>query len=279
MAQSAPVVLVTGCGAGVGLAAAVLLAERGWRVVATVRRPEQVAVVTAAAAEAGMAVDVRELDVTRADQAAAVIAQVAEAYGRLDAVVNNAGVGHQGTLETDGLDELRRVMEVNFFGVAAVSHAALPHLRAARGRLVAVTSVAGAVGQPFNDAYCAAKHAVEGLYESLAPTLGELGVRVSIVQPGPIATDFGGKAAATATPTGDDPYGELLARYRSVMGGGKGGQSPAEVAAVIADVLAADEPPLRVQTSTFTSKLVGRSLVDLDGSRVLALTTPWVAAR
>ena len=118
------------------------------------------------------------------------MAAVAADHGRIDAVVNNAGAGHLGTIETESVDDVRRVMEVNFFGVVAVTRAAMPHLRASGGRLVTVSSVGGAVGQPFNEAYCAAKFAVEGFMESLVPVAATVGVTVVVIEPGAVASDF-----------------------------------------------------------------------------------------
>ena len=103
-------------------------------------------------------------------------AHIAPTYGRLDAVLNNAGSGHLGTVETGPIDDVRAVMEVNFFGVVAVTKAAMPLLRESRGRLLTVSSVGGVVGQPFNEAYCAAKFAVEGFMESLTPVAATQGV-------------------------------------------------------------------------------------------------------
>jgi len=118
----------------------------------------------AAATAAGVSVDVRALDVTDRAPVAACLAGL----DRLDALVNNAGAGHLGTLEQESVEDVRAVMEVNFFGVLNVTKAALPLLRQSRGRVLTVTSVGGVVGQPFNEAYCAAKFAVEGFMESLA---------------------------------------------------------------------------------------------------------------
>ena len=125
-----------------------------------------------------MAVEVRQLDVTEAESIASCLAGLRETYGRLDAVVNNAGISNfDPTMEMSTMDALRANMEVNFFGVVAVSRAAMPLLRASRGRLLTIGSVHGIVGQPFNEAYCAAKFAVEGFMEALAPVAEAHGVQ------------------------------------------------------------------------------------------------------
>ena len=126
---------------------------------------------------------------TRPSVTACIDGVVAD-HGSLDVLVNNAGRGFVGTIEQVSMDEMREVMEVNFFGVVAATKAAMPHLRASGGRVITVTSVGGVVGQPFNEAYCAAKFAVEGFMESLAPVAATVGVHVSVIEPGPVATEF-----------------------------------------------------------------------------------------
>lgn len=163
-------VLITGTSSGIGLAAAIAAARAGWRTVATLRDTGRADALRKAAAEAGVEIDIRQLDVVDEASVTAAVEGVIADYGRLDAVVNNAGAGHVGTLELESVADVREVMEVNFFGVLNVSKAALPHLRATGGRLITVTSVGGVIGQPFNEAYCAAKFAVEGYMESLAPS-------------------------------------------------------------------------------------------------------------
>src|SRR5262249_28996669 len=150
----------------------------------------------------------------------AAFADIDARHGAVDVLVANAGVGALGTLEELSLDELRDAMEVNYFGVVRTTKAVLPGMRArGAGRLVAVSSVGGAFGQPFTDAYCAAKHAVEGLYESLQPVAARFGVHVSIVEPGPVATEFHRKSTRVARTSGvdGDPYAELWDRYEAVM--------------------------------------------------------------
>lgn len=190
--MSEPTVLVTGTSSGIGLEVALGCARAGWRTVATMRDVSRAARLRAAVTAADLVdlVDVRQLDVVDPASVAAAVAGVVDRYGRLDAVVNNAGAGHLGTLEQEGVDAVRAVMEVNFFGVLHVSRAALPHLRASGGRLVTVSSVGGVIGQPFNEAYCAAKFAVEGFMESLTPVAATVGVAVTVVEPGAVASEF-----------------------------------------------------------------------------------------
>lgn len=278
--MSSKVVLITGTSSGIGLAAAVAAARAGWRVVATLRDTGRADALRGAAAEAGVELDVRQLDVTDEASVAAAIDGVIADHGRLDAVINNAGAGHLGTLENEGVAEVRTVMEVNFFGVLHVSKAALPHLRASGGRLITVTSVGGVIGQPFNEAYCAAKFAVEGYMESLAPVAARLGVTVSVVEPGAVATEFvnnigldlAGEVAAAG------PYADALQAYldRTVGQFLDGAQTPAEAAEAVLEALTADRPAFRIQTSDWARGFTGTKLADLDGSAVLGLTGNWV---
>lgn len=227
-----------------------------------------------------MSLDIRALDVTDGAASTALVEQVVAERGRLDALVNNAGAAALGTAETMGIDRVRAAMEVNFFGVVQLTQAALPALRASGGRVVTVSSVGGIIGQPFNDAYCAAKFAVEGFMESLHPVAAAQGVAVIVVEPGAVASEFvanatEGRDAALADA---GPYAPQLAAYlERTAGAFAAAQQPAEVAAVIERVLTEAEPPFRVQTSDAARAFVGIKLADLDGSAVTGATAAWVA--
>lgn len=279
-APVAPVTLVTGTSTGIGLETAVALARGGWDVVATVRDVARADRLRDAASTAGVSLDIRALDVTDGSASAALVEQVVAERGHLDALVNNAGAAALGTAETMGIDRIRAAMEVNFFGVVQLTQAALPALRASRGRVVTVSSVGGIVGQPFNDAYCAAKFAVEGFMESLHPVAAAQGVAVIVVEPGAVASEFvanatEGRDAALADA---GPYAPQLAAYleRTAVAFAAA-QQPADVAAVIERVLTEAEPPFRVQTSDAARAFVGIKLADLDGSAVTGATASWVA--
>ncbi len=185
-----PVALITGTSSGIGLSSAVAAARHGFIAVATLRNPAKDGALRSAAEAAGVTLDIRRLDVVDEESITSCIDGVVADHGSLDVLVNNAGRGFVGTIEQVAMDEMREIMEVNFFGVVATTKAALPHLRAARGRVITVTSVGGVVGQPFNEAYCAAKFAVEGFMESLAPVAATVGVHVSVIEPGPVTTEF-----------------------------------------------------------------------------------------
>ena len=280
--MSQPVVLVTGSSSGIGLAASVAAAQNGFMVIATMRDTSKSAALLDGAAAAGVSVTVRQLDVVSADSVDRCLAGVAAEFGRLDALVNNAGAAYVGTLEVESIQAVRAAMEVNFFGVVQVSKAAMPHLRQSRGRLITVSSVGGAVGQPFNESYCAAKFAVEGYMESLAPVAAQVGVRVTIIEPGAVASEFvaNAKLNPVALLAAAGPYASALQSYirRTMSRFGEGAQTPAAAAESIIAALTMDDPPLRIQTSDWARTFVGRKLVDLDGSAVLRETTTWVSA-
>jgi NAD(P)-dependent dehydrogenase (short-subunit alcohol dehydrogenase family) len=284
------VALVTGTSSGIGLHSAVGLARAGCTVVATMRDPARRQALDDAATKAGVELDVRRLDVVEQGNVRSCVSSVVSDHGGLDILVNNAGQGLVGTLEQLSDDDLRSQMEVNFFAVAVLTRLALGVMRGAgRGRVVTVTSVGGAVGQPFNDAYCAAKFAVEGLMQSLAPVAARVGVGVSVVEPGPVSTEFvngimargAGALRAAMRPDaepGGDPYGALLGAYvaRTQQTFGNA-QTADEVAAVVVEAATTHQPRFRWQTSPASSAFVAMSLRDLDGTSVAEETATWMA--
>ncbi len=237
----------------------------------------------AAAAAAGVSLDIRALDVTD-ESVRDGIDSVAAEHGRLDAVINNAGAAYLGTVENDDLADIRACVEVNFFGVIQVSQAAMPHLRSSGGRLLTISSVGGSVGQPFNEAYCAAKFAVEGFMQSLAPVARTVGVQVGIIEPAAVVSEFVANANVDipAMVAQAGPYAPALTAYvqrvQAMYEADTGKpQTSDEVAAVVMEVLTAPELPFRTQTSNEARDFVGRSLSDLNGSAVLGETRGWVA--
>ena len=273
-------VLITGASSGIGLATAVAAARSGWTTVATLRDPGRAGALRDAAERSGVSIDVRQLDVTEPASIAACIHGVVGDHGGLHALVNNAGAAHVGTVETDDMDEFRACIEVNFFGVVQTTRAALPHLRATSGSVVTVSSVGGVVGQPFNEAYCAAKFAVEGFCEALAPVAAAVGVRVSVIEPGAVASEFitnaGLDAAALVEEAG--PYRQTVERYldRTMRQFGSAAQAADEVADVVIRTLEESAPPFRLQTSDSSRAFVATKLADTDGSAVQAMTGAWL---
>ncbi len=281
--QHASVALVTGTSSGIGLEAAVALAQAGFRVVATMRNLERGEALRTRAKEADVEVDIRKLDITSDAEAEQCIAGVLRDYGSIDVLVNNAGLGFVGTLEQVSLDEIREVMEVDFIGVARLTKLVLPGQRERRtGRILSITSVGGIIGQPFNDLYCAAKFAVEGMMEGLAPVAKTFGVHIAVIEPGAVASEF----IANATPSvqarssaTNDPYQEAWQGYlRTVQTSfsPEAVQQPIGVAPVIVQAATEESPRFRYQTSSNAQTFAGLKLSDLDGSKVIGMTSKWI---
>jgi NAD(P)-dependent dehydrogenase (short-subunit alcohol dehydrogenase family) len=241
--------LITGASSGLGRALAAAVLERGERVVATARDRDSVDELVQRHPDRALAA---RLDVTDVEQARAAFGAAIAAFGRVDVVVNNAGYGLFGALEELGDNELRDQFETNVFGALNVTRAALPHLRSGRGgHIVQVSSLEGVAPLLAGEtAYAAAKFAVEGLSEALAKEVEHLGVRVTIVEPGPVRTEFA--AAAVARPPRSDDYdpsvGDALRLFEQLAGNQP--NDPARVAAAIVEAVDSDAPPLRLALGT-----------------------------
>lgn len=278
-----PIALVTGCSTGVGLHTAVRLAQAGYDVVATMRDTGKQQPLLDEAAKADVSFEVRALDVTEQASIDACVAGIIADHGRIDVLVNNAGAGFLGSLEQTSDADLRRTMEVNFFGVWNTTKAVVPHMRAARdGRIISVTSVGGLLGQPFNEAYCAAKFAVEGMMEGFAPLAQAMGIKVSLVEPGPINTEFvasvrSSSASAIAGMTA--PYDKMAGNYLGATSDvfATYGQTGDEVAEIIVAVATAEKPDFRNITSPFAKTAVASKVVDETGNSVVEIFARRIA--
>jgi NAD(P)-dependent dehydrogenase (short-subunit alcohol dehydrogenase family) len=277
--QGPQVALVTGTSSGIGLHTAVGLAQAGLQVVATMRAPDRAERLYEQAAAVGVEVDVRALDVTDAAAAAECVRAVTARHGGIDVLVNNAGRGHVATLEETTDDDLTAQLEVNYLAVARLTRLVLPGMRAAAaGRVVTVTSVGGVVGQPFADAYCGAKFAVEGLMQSLAPVAARYGVDVCVVEPAAVSSDFVSNIdPRLLRPVSEGPFSDVRAAYlRRSAASFAAAQSPEDAAAVVVEAATTTSPRFRWQTSPAARGFAGLSLGDLDGSGVLAQTSTWL---
>jgi NAD(P)-dependent dehydrogenase (short-subunit alcohol dehydrogenase family) len=184
-------VLVTGAGSGLGRATAHAFAAEGSRIVALDRDASALAALGAELEGRGAGHLELACDVTDAAACARAIEAAVQRFGRLDVLVNNAGMSHRSSFAATGLDVIRRVMEVNFFGAVNCTKAALPHLVASRGLVIAVSSVAGYTPLIARTGYAASKHAVHGFFDSLRSELGPQGVDVTVACPSFIATNIG----------------------------------------------------------------------------------------
>ena len=243
-------VVITGASTGIGRACALDLDSHGFRVFAGVRRDEDAERLRAERAS----IEPIRIDVTDADSIAAARDRVGEAVGTagLAGLVNNAGIAVPGPLEHLPIDELRRQLEVNLVGQVAVTQAFIPMLRTARGRIVNIGSIGGRVALPLLGPYAASKHAMEGFTDSLRRELRPWGIQVSIVRPGPIATEIWERGNATADdllermPDAATNYGPAIERTRAFAAQRtRQAVPPSAVAEVVRHAVTADKPRTR----------------------------------
>jgi NAD(P)-dependent dehydrogenase (short-subunit alcohol dehydrogenase family) len=250
------VILVTGCSSGIGRAAALEAARRGHRVFASARSVADVSDITRPPS-----IEAVELDVARAGSIEAAVRRVGAEAGRIDALVNAAGYAHYGAVEEVSAEEWRAQFEVNFFGAVDLTRAVLPRMREARrGTVVMVSSVGGRVVVPFAAPYCASKHALEAVADSLRVEAAPFGIRVVVVQPGPVETRFADKARRLVAPllARPGPYRELYAGAERAMNGDfqRGGGTAAAVARVIVDAIEARRPRSRYRVTPMARLLI-----------------------
>jgi NAD(P)-dependent dehydrogenase (short-subunit alcohol dehydrogenase family) len=242
-----PTVLVTGAGRGIGRASALRLAAAGWDVVAGVRRAQDGEALTG---EGGERIVPVELDVTDPDQVAALSEALPP---RVEGVVNNAGVVVGGPVEGVPLEELRRQLEVNIVGQVAVTQAVMSQVRAARGRIVFISSLSGRVATPMTGAYNASKFALEGLADALRMEIRPWGVRVVLVEPAQVDTDIWqdaedsfDEAVAALSPFQRELYRKHIDGWRKSIPMSQRLAVPVEsVAATVGQALTARRPKAR----------------------------------
>jgi NAD(P)-dependent dehydrogenase (short-subunit alcohol dehydrogenase family) len=237
MTANRPVALVTGASSGIGRAAALALATAGFQVVGTSRNSSRVT--------PGNGVTYLDLDVTNDESVSAVVKQVIDRFGRIDVLINNAGVGTAGAAEESSVAQAQSVFDVNVFGPMRMTKAILPHMRAqGRGRIINISSVLGLVPQPYMAVYVASKHAIEGYSESLDHEVREHGVRVLLVEPAYTNTAFEGNSVQADTPL--PVYAQRRHTFDDVIATAmKDGDDPATVATVIVAAATAPKPKLR----------------------------------
>lgn len=238
------VFLVTGTSRGLGLEIARAVLTAGHALVATARKPNLPADLVATYGERLRQVP---LDVTDPEAAEAAVRTAVEEFGRLDVVVNNAGYADLASVEDVTAEDFRAQIDTNLLGVVNVTKAALPVLREqGSGHIIQVSSVGGRVTTPGLSAYQAAKWAVGGFSEVLAQEVGPLGIKVTVLEPGGMRTDWAG--SSMSIPPVSEPYrqtvGALAERFAG--GGMASAGDPAKVAEVVLEVAGLDEPPLRL---------------------------------
>lgn len=261
MTEASPVWLITGCSAGLGRELARAVLAHGHRVVATARNPASLAEFTTDPAAL-----VARLDVTRPDEIAQAVGLAEARFGRIDVLVNNAGYGYLAAIEEGEDEAVRDLFETNVFGVAAVTKAVLPGMRARRrGHILTLSSMAGLAGFPGIGYYNASKFAVEGLCEALARETVPLGIKVTLVEPGPFRTEWAGRSLRTPRVAIAD-YADTAGARRATIQGYSGNQpgDPVRAAAAIIQAVEAAEPPLHL--------LLGRQAVATAEAKIRDLS-------
>jgi NAD(P)-dependent dehydrogenase (short-subunit alcohol dehydrogenase family) len=244
-AGDAPVWFVTGCSTGFGRELARAVLERGHRCVVTARDPASVRDLAAAHPERALAA---RLDVTDAAQVDEAVRAAEERFGRIDVLVNNAGIGYFGAIEESEDAEVRRMFEINVFALGRATTAVLPGMRARRsGHVVNIASIGGIRAFPGVGWYNATKFAVVGLSEALALEVAPLGIKVTVVEPSGFRTDWAGRSANEA-PVEIPDYAETAGANRRTIRNASGKQpgDPVRAAAAIIAAVEAPEPPLHL---------------------------------
>ncbi|MBW7455570.1 SDR family oxidoreductase [Paenibacillus sepulcri] len=233
-------ILITGASSGIGKAAARHFADKGWNVIAAMRVPEKETELTRADHIMVTRIDV-ELRSTMAEAAARGI----ERFGKIDVLLNNAGYGSSGIFEAASDEQIQRQFDVNVFGLMNMTKAVLPHFRANKqGLIINVSSIGGILAMPTMSLYHAAKFAVEGFTESLYYELASQNIRVKLIEPGSIKTDFGGRSMDFFFDDSLTDYLEFADTYRAVraqMGENPARQSSPDLVAEVIYEAATDQ--------------------------------------
>jgi NADP-dependent 3-hydroxy acid dehydrogenase YdfG len=246
MTEPSKAVLITGCSSGIGHATAGHLAERGWTVYASARRPETLADLERRGCRT------LALDVNDEASMQAAVNTVADAEGAVGVLVNNAGYSQSGAVETVPIDQARKQFETNVFGLMRLSQLVLPGMRSQRwGKIVNISSMGGRLTFPGGGLYHATKYAVEAISDALRFEVRGFGVKVILIEPGLITTSFGDAATTSLKSTGDGPYAHFNDKLGEIMAGAysgpmaKLGGGPDAVAKAIAGALHSNRPRAR----------------------------------
>lgn len=277
--QAERVWFITGTSTGFGRALAEAVLEHGDRLVATARDTSTIVDLARAYPKQAR---VLELDVTDREQVRSVIEEAVSEFGRLDVVVNNAGYALRGALEELPEEEMRAQFETNVFGVLNVTRTVLPYLRHQRsGHIVQISSVGGVVSTVGGGIYAGTKFSVEGVSEALAKEVAHLGIKITIVEPGPFRTDFSGRSMRRAKPIED--YAESVGRAheRFLAMDGSQPNNPVRGAWAIIKAVEAKEPPLRLPLGPEAFQMIRGKLEEqrreLDAWEQLGVATAFAA--
>ncbi|MCC7411477.1 MAG: SDR family oxidoreductase [Gammaproteobacteria bacterium] len=255
-----PVVLVTGCSSGLGAAAARAFAQAGYTVRAGVRRLDDAAELARAAGGSGQELLPVLIDVTDRDSIATAVARIIAEDGRIDVLVNNAGVTVTGAFEDMLEADLERVMRTNFHGPLWLTRAVLPHMRAqGGGTVIMMSSLSALVGLPGESIYSASKAALEHAAEALRREVARFGIRVCVVEPGLYRTRMPEKMLEARSCPPGSPYAPLIDHLLARLASRRGeGDDPAAVGALLVGIAALADPPLRIPAGAQAQAVVAR---------------------
>ncbi len=272
---------ITGASSGIGFAAAELLAKRGWRIAASSRNKERLAEL----AKRSKLIHPYPLDVANAIERKEVFKKIRSDLGPIDILVNNAGFGLRGAIEEMEADQTRLLFDVNVFAPLALTRLVLPEMRARReGRIIMVSSLVGRVAFPLSGVYSATKFALEGLSDSLRMEVAPWGIKVVIIEPGPIATRFGATAKEQSYQRITSPDSPYIEYYKRLIREGVikrryfWGARP--VAQAIRDICENPKPKARYPVHPFArwlpilANLLPESVIDKLLSKPLGLDKP-----
>jgi NAD(P)-dependent dehydrogenase (short-subunit alcohol dehydrogenase family) len=266
-------IVITGSSSGIGKATAKHFAERGWKVAATMRKPE-------AETELNQLenVSLYALDVTDEASIAEATEQILNDFGAVDVVLNNAGYALTGAFEAATQEQIQRQFGVNVFGMMNVTRAFLPHFRAnGAGLFLNVSSMGGLITFPCLSLYHSTKWAVEGFTESLSYELNSLGIQVKLIEPGVVITDFYGRSMSFCGKEGLTAYDEILARYQANTGAERSGSTPEQLAEAIYGAATDGKAQLRYLIGPDAEQLVGLRQAQGDDAYVAAITQQLLA--
>jgi NAD(P)-dependent dehydrogenase (short-subunit alcohol dehydrogenase family) len=242
------VAVVTGSSSGIGYESSLALAREGFLTYATMRNLEKGSSIKSDSDKENLPLKIMQLDVTDDASVSKAVQSIISESGRIDVIVNNAGYGLVGAFEDLTLDEIKQQYETNFFGVVRVTQAVIPIMRKQKsGRIINISSGAGRFGYPGGSAYVSTKFAMEGLSESLSYELDPFGIKVILVEPGVIRTNFGnGMVVAKKSQDPVSAYLSMTRKMNEVLGKlMQNGSPPSLVANLVLQAAKSDNPNLR----------------------------------
>lgn len=236
---------ITGCSTGFGRELSNLLLAQGYKVVVTARKISDIQDIVEKHTDKALALS---LDVTKPADIETAVAKAHKHFGRIDVLVNNAGIGYFGAIEESEDEEIRKMFEINFFGLANMTKAVLPIMRKQRsGHILNIASIAGLVGYPAVGYYNATKFAVDGFSESLSKETAPLGIKVTVISPSGFRTDWAGRSANTSKVVIDDYTATAGANKDSIRGySGSQPGDPLRAAQAMIKVVESENPPYRL---------------------------------